>query len=71
MDNRTKQQVAILNRRILRLENIIENISMSLQCVDMTPNFCIKCNAYDPINTNYVCCQEDCCMGLNTEDDKE
>jgi hypothetical protein len=69
MDNKTKQYLALLEARVLKLENIIEAFNIGMQQAAQNLPLCNQCGAYDPHKNNYVCSMRDCCQGLNPEDD--
>lgn len=71
MDNETKQYLATLEARIMKLERVLEAVTdgMHMVSVSFAPT-CNQCGACDPTNTGHICGQVDCCQGLNPEDDK-
>jgi hypothetical protein len=69
MDNATKQYLALLEGRILKLEYMFNQVNMMMQQAPTAHN-CNQCGTWDPISTNYVCSLTDCCQGLNPEDDE-
>ena len=70
MDNKTKQYLSALEARVLKLENMLEAISLDIQSAAQITYSCNQCGAFDPANTGYVCSPPDCCQGLNPDDDK-
>ena len=67
MDNESKRYVSNLERRILRLEYIIEAINNGIQCAP-TGYSCQQCGVFDPLE-GFVCGVKDCCQGFNPNDD--
>ena len=70
MDNQTKQYLAVLEARVLKIENILEGINIGMSSAAHSSYNCNQCGAHEPINNNYVCNLTDCCQGLNPDDDK-
>ena len=69
MDNATKKYLAILEARVLKLENMLEASSFGMQQAALQATSCNQCGAYDPHSSNYVCGIPNCCQGLNPGDD--
>ena len=69
MDNRAKQNIAALEARIMRLEQIIDDISCAIMAHAQPVLVCNQCGYPDPINNGVICSQVDCCVGLNPNDD--
>lgn len=69
MDNRTKQDMAVLEARIMRLERIIGDINCAIMIHDQPILACNQCGYNDPIRSGVICNQVDCCIGLNPDDD--
>ena len=72
MDNQTKQNMAALEARVVRLERIIEDMSCTMMAhAHAQPVLtCNQCGYHDPINNGIICSKVDCCMGLNPDDDR-
>jgi hypothetical protein len=69
MDNATKKYLAILEARVLKLENMLDASNIGMQQAAQAAPSCNQCGVYDPHNSNYICSMPDCCQGLNPSDD--
>ena len=70
IDNKTKQYIASLDERILRLETALGGLIEGARRAEYVTFTCPKCSTTNPTWSDYVCCEEDCCMGLNPGDDQ-
>jgi len=70
IDNKTKQYIASLDERILRLETALGGLIEGARRAEYVTFTCRICSAVDPNGSGHVCCEEDCCMGLNPGDDQ-
>jgi len=71
MDNQTKQCLASIEARVLRLERIIDASILGIQQASQFPATCSQCGIYTSLDpNNYTCSYVDCCQGLNPEDEK-
>ena len=63
MKNKDKQYLSQLELRVDRLEFIFQAAMNEGQSINRPS--CNQCGAYDPVNSNFVCSEIDCCQGLN------
>ncbi len=71
MTNEIKVQFAFLDSRISRIENML-NASMSAMSDQASAGtICAQCGTNNPHSFNYECIVENCCQGLNPDDDRE
>ena len=67
MDNATKQYLATLEYRIMKLEKVVKGFEHGLNdAVNFRPT-CNMCDAYDPIDSGYKCDRADCIQGCGPE----
>ena len=69
MDNQTKQCLATLEYKVLRLERIVESFTLAITTAQNSPAICAQCGMADPHDNSYICPRDGCCQGLNPDDD--